>query len=346
MAQPFFGIGQYPWDLEEARSLHRELYTAIRTADKIIDIYESCSAELDPLEEKPARQMWRDALSAIAVAGLLPVLGERLGALKLPKVNKAFKTAADLPDLIMAPVLSSNRIFVNRETLRAEVDRMGKLNSASGVLLVRGPGKSGKTWTHHVIVEQAKSLGDKPFLIVAGMFPSVEGVIGKIFDILDGEVPAGLSTDPAWYSTVCSKMIRFAEKGKYRRYWIIVDDLQRMDQNIRRFFEQAVLNMVDDAFSSRFRLVLIDYPEGPVPVNWIKGYWAEEVTAEADIKADVLSTFLSNWAVQKKKLLTDVKAKEEAAKLLARVGTPAPPNDTRPYLERVHDELTALLGSL
>jgi hypothetical protein len=43
-------------------------------------------------------------------------------------------------------------------------------------------------------------------------------------------------------------MIRFAEKGKYRRYWIIEDDLQRMDQNIRRFFEQAVLNMVEDAF--------------------------------------------------------------------------------------------------
>jgi hypothetical protein len=73
--------------LAEALALHQELYTAIRTADKIVDIYESCSTELEPLEEKPAKQMWRDALSAIALAGLLPVLGERLGALKLPKVN-------------------------------------------------------------------------------------------------------------------------------------------------------------------------------------------------------------------------------------------------------------------
>jgi hypothetical protein len=60
-----------------------------------------------------------------------------------------------------------------------------RVRSAAGA----GPSQKRQDLDAHVIVEQAKSLGDKPILIVAGMFPSVEGVIGKIFDILDGEVP-------------------------------------------------------------------------------------------------------------------------------------------------------------
>ena len=51
------------------------------------------------------------------------------------------------------------------------------------------------------------------------------------------------------------------------------------------------------AFRQWFRLMLIHYPEGPVPTKWASEFWVEERTSAEDIKQEHVVTLLQEWLV-------------------------------------------------
>ncbi len=345
MPHPFFDVGRYPWSRTEAIELHKALFQAIKAANDIEAICQECSVQLDPLMHQAPRPMWKEALDAIAQAHLLRVLGERLLARQgLVTIHQAFKAAANLQDPVLAPVMTGG-IFIDREPLRTKVNQMGDSAAVISVLLVRGDAKSGKTWTKHVVEDLAEAVGDKSVYLASGMVATAEEALGKVFAVLNGKVPKKLTTPAAWFRQACTEMTRLAARRDKERYWIIADDLNSLDPQIREFFDQAALEMQSRAFKKWFRLVLIDYPrEQTTPTKW-KEFWIEDQPKELDIDDKTISNFLMSWAASKKKQLPESKADSFAVSVLNKIAAPAP-SDQRPRLERIHDEIKELLTTL
>lgn len=349
MPHPFFDAPTYPWHRQDARNLHEALYKSIKVAGDIDLLYVSCDPGLLPLAPEAAHLMWKAALEALAAKQLLRALGDLLAARKLPAVSKAFQDVANAVNPLEEPVLSSDRVFLNRKDLREGLGKLAQSNSGVSVMLVRGEATSGKTWSKHLVEELAQALGEECIYLCDGLVGTVDDVMDLIFAPLRGKVPVRLTTPDAWFRKVCAAMIGLAGKRR-QRYWIVCDDLgvgtdgPRLDPLIRQFFDQVALSMLNPAFSKWFRLLLIDYPDGPLPTKW-KGFWLEERTAQADLHAGELSKFLAQWANRKKKLLAEDEAKKFAADILTKADAPASA-ETRPRLERIHDELLAVLAKL
>ncbi len=48
-----------------------------------------------------------------------------------------------------------------------------------------------------------------------------------------------------------------------------------MAPEIREFFDQSALHLFDSAVHEWFRLMLIHYPDGPVPTEWDSELWTD-----------------------------------------------------------------------
>ena len=350
MAHPFFDSGSYPWVRADARAFQVALAQTIPEAARINNLYRSCGLKI-PLAAEAPDIMWQKALDALAAATLLRVLGDRLR--KQPGVEPVLLALAEIEravDPLTEPGIISNTIFVDRDPARTALGDMGTRASKNGVLLVRGGAKSGKTWTLHVVKEQADSLGEECIYLCAGLIATAEDALEMVFAPLDGSVPPKLTTDAAWYQKASTEMMRLAGK-KQQRFWIVVDDLGAttegplLDDQIRELIDKIALNMINPAFARWFRLVLIDYPDKPVPTKW-KGFWLEDRPSETHIQADKVAHFMRRWADRKKqKVLSEDEALKLAQTLLGRVDAPTS-GDSRPRLERIHDELEIVLDGL
>jgi hypothetical protein len=350
LAHPFFDVVIYPWSREDARALHKALFTTINKFESIDLLYKSCGADLPPLAQDSADVVWKSALEKLVAVQHLRELGSRLSeAIQYAAARKAFDALAAAVDPLQEPGLVSDRVFVDRSKLRETVGKLTRSDAAITVLLVRGAPCSGKSWTRHVVAEQAKTLGQGCTYLCADLVGTAEEALDLIFAELGGKVPDKHTTEDAWFRKACSDMIALASKRKVGS-WIVADDLgigrdgPLLDPKIRQLFNQIALSMLNPAFAQWFRLVLIDYPEGPVPTKW-KGFWEEDRPAAADAQADSVAEYLRRWATQKKKALAVDEANRLAGDILAKADTPDP-TDTRPRLERVHDGLKAVLERL
>lgn len=344
MPHPFFDSSTYPWHLEAARELHRQLAAAITAPGRIETIYQSCGGPFDVLAVCAPVDMWREALKVIAVAQTLRELGPRLRELtpRMPKVLDAFATVESAIDPIERPGLLSRRIVVDRRALRDLLEELAKNGGAVQVLLVRGAAQAGKTWTRYPVQEVALGIGAEWVYVGGGVAATAKEAIELVFGKLGGKPPDELSTPAAYYRQCCVELAKLVRQSG-KALWIIGDDLglkdgvTKVDEEIRHFFEHVALMMDAGIFDDRVRLVLLDFPDGGVPTRW-GAFWDEDRPSPNDATEDDVAECLLRWAKHKKVSLLDTDAKKSAKGILAAL-TAGAAGDSRSHLQRLHDEV-------
>ena len=189
-----------------------------------------------------------------------------------------------------------DRVFVNRNLLREELERMVPA-AGNRVLVVNGDPKSGKTYTLELIIYLSRELSSYS---VAWLDLSREKPVGSDYtpDMLLRSLAKQMKIDPGGIPTQASTSGRWVRELRdwliYRLdpvgpvWWIVLDGVSqvRLNDPIRDFIEelafQAEMSPLD-----RLRIVLISYKES---LNSILGRYREEKIGPIN-RADLIEFF-------------------------------------------------------
>lgn len=346
MAHPFFDALTYPFRRADAQALYQVLWKTISNAGRIDLFYRQAGAERPLALGRAADEIWKDALDALVreqrLRRFCDVLLADGSIVAIHGFVLAVVNATGATDQVF---VGEQVVFLDRKRLRVQLVKLAH-HSAESVLLVRGPSKSGKSWTQQMVTRLADDLGASSVYLFEGIVSTVEEVVEQLFAMVGGSdlVPPRLGSEEAWFKKVCLKLQELAQARK-EVIWIVADDLgedengPRLDITIRRFFEQFVLTMANPAFARWFRVILLDYPDGAVPTKW-RNVWCEDRPDAGEIDEDVLKDFLVKWANIKQKNLGNEKAAEIAAEIIAKVTA------AEQKLPLIHSELNGVLESL
>ena len=353
MPHPFFDRARYPWDRDDAFLLYRTLVDAMRDTRQIVLIYER-TAQLPPLNVNQSPDLvWKEALDKLTANGALQKFVAMLVEDRSPFVSGAAKAVRDAAEAEEAQ-LEDEVILLDRADLRARLDLLRPDSGRTRVLLVRGEPQSGKTWGTYLF-ERAAGEAGVDAVIPQGIV-SVDDVLVWLFGELGGLdriPPRNDSTTHAWYLVVCQELRKLAEE-KQHPLWIAVDNIgvdddgaPLIDPEVRAFFNQLALVLASPNFRRWFRLMLINYPDAPVPTSWNKDVWREDRTSVADVRVEHVQEWLRDWAARTGRRLLDDELDPLAADVIARAeAPPADPADTRCRLQRIHDVVTSTVADL
>jgi hypothetical protein len=351
---PFFDARRYPWSREDALAAHSALAQAVMTPNQYRLLYEKSGGDLTKLPaQQNAADAWQEILNLLTVARLLKRFTELVIDDKgMAAVHDAIRAIQNAEDLI--PGVSDEKfVFVDRQRLRSELLKLLGDAPMHGVLLVRGPSGSGKSWTRYLLRHVANGLGEEYIYFQEGLVSTVDGVVDQLFAYLGapGDVPQKLETDPAWYQRVCRTLQGIAKK-KNAVCWVVADDLgvtedgtPLMHKEIREFFEQFAQFMSDPEFAQQFRLVLLDYPDGDVPSKW-QDFWVEDRPDEKEVAEGLLAEYLLRRAANMKKQIGEEKAQALARDVLVKADAPQSAPRPKPRLKMIHDELVGVIQKL
>lgn len=353
MPHPFFDVAQYPFQRQEASEFHRALWQSIAVPARIDLIYKQCGDNLPPLALGQAPDViWKEALQALAAARLIRRLCEVLRSESGAALEDVIRVIEAARDLLDERVLAGDRIFVDRKNLRDELEKLCGPTASHGVLLVRGGPSSGKSWTKYFIEDLSRGLGARCVYLFEGLIGSVDDVLNQLFAALGNLAakPTQVESEAAYYIRACLKLQEVADE-RQREVWVVVDDLgvgsegPRLDLKIRQFFEQFALSMANPVFARWFRLILLDYPDGPVPTRW-KDVWVEDRPTDADVDQAALVEFLEQWIARKRRQLPEAERLQLVADIIGKVDAAPTTGEVRPRLVRLHDTLSAALKRL
>jgi hypothetical protein len=356
MTNPLLDLPRYRWDRPEAQQLHIALYQSVQNTDDIDLLYKSISPDLPPLalDGQSPKIIWKRALENIAVLGLLRQF------VALPQVQAMPPTRAAADAMQEAEIeigtqanYHDGAIVLDRMRLDQLLQDLGPDLSPTKVILVRGAPESGKTHSRHRFERMARQWGADTVYLNDGTVATVDEVVTKLFVVFNAtrEVPPrDNSTMDAWFRSVCFKLQELAAT-RGRPVWIAVDDLgvgtdgtPLLDREIRRFFEQFVLNLVDSSFNAWFRLMLIHYPEGPVPTKWEQDLWHEERTDEADVGLEHVADHIRSWSAARGRKVLEPEVLELAGQVVAAAEAQSAGNGCR--LRHIREALDATLRTL
>ena len=357
MVHPFTNAVAYPWACQEAHQLYEVLVRDVTDFARIDVLVKRAAPGLAPLNraEAPA-VVWKNALEQIAAAGTLHALCQILhDEPEIPGVSQAAKAVLDMRPAVAKRISHDGRITADRVRLRLLIELLSQEDGSVKVLVVRGGPKTGKTWSRHLFEQAARENGADVTYIFDGTAGSVRWVIDKLFSALQASdrIPPEDTSPHAWYRSVFNRLMEAAAR-RGRPLWVAVDDLgpgpdgvPRLDTEIRAFFDQLALHLLDPAMHRWFRLLLIHYPEGPLPTKWERELWEEDRTDAGDVQADDIISVLHEWASDHHKQLLETEATRLAGEVIAVADSP---RDTAragtPRLRRIQDELTAVLRNL
>jgi hypothetical protein len=349
---PFFDVPTYPFVRADAQALYTALYQGITQPGAITLEYQQSGGTRPLTPQLPADQAWGEVLRHLTAEHSLARLCERIINTRQGALQAAAIAVRDAKDILSEILLPQDIVFLDRKPLRNELEKLSRRGQC-GVLLVRGASGAGKSWTQQFINLVAEHRGANCVYLYSGTISNVSEVVENLFTALGAgsAVPEPMETEAAWYKRVCNRLQELAQNRK--PLWVVADDLgeypdgPRVDRQIRDFFGQFVLNMANPVFADRFRLVLIDYPEGPVPTKWKSFLWCEDRPQESDVDKATIAEFLLNWAAAQGKQLGAERADELAADILAKADAPPSANNVgRPRLERIYNELQGVLNKL
>lgn len=358
MTHPFFDVSSYPWHRPEAIQLHSLLTTNISVVARIDMLYRESAINPLPLAiNHPPDVIWKEVLENLAgVHGALRKLCNLILANPMfGAIHNVIRLIEKAQPAVDAQIISDDILVLDRVRLR---EKLKLLDSDAGpikVLLVRGGPLSGKSHGRYLFERAAWDQCALPVYLCDGLVATVDEVVMHLFSALEAlqQIPPRLTTEDAWYKLVCIKLQEIA-LSKQRRLWIAIDDLgpardggPLLDTEIRKFCEQFALNMLNPVFRQCFRLMLIHYPDGPVPTKWKQDFWTEDRTSDTDVLQQDVENILRSWSVAHDRKMIEDELIKLAGEVVAKAEAPvAQGQKDIPRLKRIHDTLTETLKDL
>lgn len=357
MEHPFFGQLRYPWHRQEADLFHEMLVEVVQNPAQIDLFYKKCADRLPPLALGAPLLMWKEALENLATHGALRKLCDLAIAQykQNDRVQNVIRAVVDAKPAIDVTIISHDVLVLDRVNLREQLALLEPDATPLKVLLVRGEPGSGKSHGRYLFERAALDRDAQAIYVNQDIVVTVDDVVRQLFSALEAseKIPPRDTSEDAWYRLVCFKLQELASI-KHRSLWIAVDDLgpaqdgaPLLDSNIRKFFEQFALNMVNSAFRKWFRLMLIHYPDGPVPTRWKREFWSEDRTTDADVQHQHVAELLRSWSVAHDLRIVEQELTDIAGEVFAKAAAPALAlGNEAPRLRRVHDALIETLRNL
>jgi hypothetical protein len=327
MRHPYFEAVEYPWSRPEATQFHEVLFQAIPDPSDADLRYKKTLAGLPPLPPAASiSKIWAEALQNLTGKGALRRFCEKVrqdfedNLVFVAAVDAIFLAQADPPSRPGEPGqprqsgTSSAALVLDRAKLRLFVAEVEKPDNPHKVIIVRGERGSGKSHGRFLFEPRTQDQGETAVYLCQDTVTTVEEAIYELFIALEAadEIPPMHTTDNAYYREVCSKLREVAQK-KGRVLWVTVDDLgldeegtSLMDPEIRAFFEQLALNLVTPTYRRWFRLMLIHYPDGPVPTKWKRDILLELRIGLQDVGAhNVADVLRERWVLEGRTVIED-----------------------------------------
>jgi hypothetical protein len=366
MVHPFFDSLRYPWSRPEAQRWHKVLVDLYDTPTAIKAIYVQCAASPPRLTSpSPPEAMWTEALDNLAkekrgLRALCDKVLENYG--KTDKVRDAIRAVETAVAAVDQWIFSEGDpeldgdLVIDRDLLRKQLGALESDQALKKVLVVRGDAKSGKSHSHHLFEHIAEDNNKARVVYVCEeLMWTVDDLIQSLFEALDAgdRIPPRTSSEPAWYTTVCIKLMG-AAISKGQALWVAVDDLgpgpdnaPRLDRKIKEFCDQLVVSMALPELRKRFRLMLIDYPEGPpearFPTKWNLDYVTEDVADANVVQQAHVEEFLRRWAARRDRKVLETEVTRLAAEVIAKAAAPAA---GKSRLRVLNEELRAAIPRL
>lgn len=355
MEHPFFNAIAFPWHRPEAQTLHEILAQRINKKAEIELLYRKSQNSLPSLNlDVTPKLLWAEVLENLTKSKGLEAFCNLLK-------NEDPQTAGIIQLIENATPASEVKIFNDHIfILDCENHRQAISDCTSDliakVLLIRGGAKSGKSHCRYILEEIARQKNVTVVYLSSDMIATLEEAIVSICSALGtstDRIPPQLSTDDAWYRTVCMKLQEIATAQK-KKIWIVVDDLgynekdggPLLDPKIRMFFEQFALYFMNPAFKEYFRLMLINYAEQNVPSKWKAEMWAEERTDEKHIQKSHIEDFIKYWTQHKKINILEQNLNTLATDVMDRTQNPPQQLEGLSRLERINRILTSKLAEI
>jgi hypothetical protein len=358
MAHPFFDALAWPSARKEAQDLLKALAKVYKTSARISDLYSRVPDDLPALNlNQPPRDIWIEALSNLAIHGSVARFCEILGN-EVPG-NVPFHAAVDAVVTAKSDVerriLSGGVYCVDRAPLRDKLSLLLARDSPVAVLVVRGGTQTGKTHSRFLFEAAAREAGARPVYLGLGLVAKDTDVVRELFTALaaTNDIPDVVTTKPAWYDLVCSKLLEVAI-AKDVRLWVAVDDLgpgpddvPLLDPDILVFCNQFALKLQAPQYQERFRLMLIHHPD-TTPTRWPTMFWRLDTVGSDDITDAEVAEFIRSWSMETGKVIAEEKVTTLATEVLAEVDAQPPAGGAAPVsrLQRMYDLLDATTRSL
>lgn len=361
MAHPFFDALTYPLDRPDARRLRTVLTQAISVPQRVNSLYNECLGGLPPLAllGNPVDVIWTEALGNLTAHHVLKVLLDKIAAdatLQAPEIQQAVRDVINAePAASQQQIISETVLVLDRVALRGKLAKLESDTELVKVILVRGDPDSGKSHGRYLFHHVANTRGALFVYLRDGMVFTVNDVVKRLFSTLEAsdKIPPRDAPPEAWYITICADLLE-ATKSKKRPLWIAMDSLglgpdgaPLLDKQIRDFFEQFALNMMDPAFAEWFRLMLIHYPDGPEPAQWEADFWTADRTSATDIKEEHVIDLLQKWLDAHDRKMHEDEVAELAKEVIAKGDAPDEPGvPPLPRLRRIHNAMMELIATL
>jgi hypothetical protein len=362
MAHPFFDALTYPLERPEAVRLRMVLLQAITLPARIDDIYNQCQAGLPPLAlvGVPPDVIWTEALRNLTARGALRVLCDRIVTeavpqLTTPAILAAVREVINAEPSASQQILSESVLVLDRVALRGKLEKLESDTDPVKVILVRGEPDSGKSHGRYLFRHVADNRGAQAVYLRDGTVATVDEVIVRLFSTVEAEdkIPPRDTSLDAWFRSVCTALLA-ATKRKQRPLWIAMDGLGMgadgaplLDPQIREFFNHVAFQTMDFDFGKWFRLMLINYPDGPEPAQWESDFWTDDRTSAADIQQEHVVALLQKWLQAHDRNLLEAEVLELAKGVIAKADAPpAPGVPPLPRLRIIHDAVKELIANL
>jgi hypothetical protein len=298
VANPIFASKRYRRELAEARALEEQLRLRFPDPGDARLIVGGAGLDVTQIAlsgapvtfwaailDFAARTLELETLLNSAEQQLRPAPKDAEVRNALQRVREVTESNGSLSPMRL--LLSGDRPFLGRTSLRELVPELRNWNSSASILVVRGEPDSGRTETQ-ILLDEGRDTAREKFVLLDEQLP-LESSLRAIWKSAGaaGTAPA-LGQEPL--TTESAALLDFwtdvkdALETNDRCLWVLFDDLDKGAGRIavRTLAEVLAIRLKDVSFQRRIRLVMLGYPEPQLPGKVVASLVRNDTTDAID----------------------------------------------------------------